>query len=84
MRGAIKTISFEEAAELAIFGAKVLHPATLCPPSRGTFRAGAETRANPGVKGPASPPPRPRAKYLQGHCGKKNASPVVDVVALAC
>ena len=27
----IKVISFEEAAELAYFGAKVLHPATLLP-----------------------------------------------------
>ena len=27
----IKCISFEEAAELAYFGAKVLHPATLLP-----------------------------------------------------
>src|SRR5262249_57505850 len=27
----IKTITFEEAAELAYFGAKVLHPATLLP-----------------------------------------------------
>jgi hypothetical protein len=27
----VKTISFEEAAELAYFGAKVLHPATILP-----------------------------------------------------
>ena len=35
----VKTISFEEAAELAYFGAKVLHPATILPAVRRTFRS---------------------------------------------
>jgi len=34
----VKTISFEEAAELAYFGAKVLHPATILPAVKRTSR----------------------------------------------
>ncbi len=36
----VKTISFEEAAELAYFGAKVLHPATFCRPYRKVSQSG--------------------------------------------
>ena len=34
----VRVVSFEEAAELAYFGAKVLHPATILPAVRRTFR----------------------------------------------
>src|SRR5215472_16105484 len=47
----IKTISFEEAAELAYFGAKVLHPATLLPAMQKNIPVLILNSRRPGVPG---------------------------------
>ena len=46
----IKVISFEEAAELAYFGAKVLHPATVLPAIRKNIPVACSTRATRPMK----------------------------------
>ena len=51
----VKTISFEEAAELAYFGAKVLHPATILPAVQKSIPCGCSTRATQKTKAPGSP-----------------------------
>ena len=51
----VKTISFEEAAELAYFGAKVLHPATILPAVKRTSRCWCSTAATQSARARASP-----------------------------
>ncbi len=46
----VKVISFEEAAELAYFGAKVLHPATILPAVKKNIRCWCSTAATPPAK----------------------------------
>ena len=58
----VKTISFEEAAELAYFGAKVLHPATILPAVQKNipvFVLNSRNADNEGTKITATPPPSP-------------------------
>ena len=47
----VKTISFEEAAELAYFGAKVLHPATILPAVQKSIPVYVLNSRNPGNEG---------------------------------
>jgi aspartate kinase len=47
----VKTISFEEAAELAYFGAKVLHPATILPAVQKSIPVWVLNSRNPGNEG---------------------------------
>ena len=51
----VKTISFEEAAELAYFGAKVLHPATILPAVQKNIPVYVLNSRNPANEGTASP-----------------------------
>ena len=56
----VKTISFEEAAELAYFGAKVLHPATILPAVQKNipvYVLNSRNAENEGTKITATPPP---------------------------
>ncbi len=47
----IEEISFDEAAELSVFGGKVLHPATLKPAIRGGVRVRVASSKEPGLPG---------------------------------
>ena len=77
----VKTISFEEAAELAYFGAKVLHPATILPAVKKSipvFVLNSHNAANEGTMITA----------VTGHCSSpfksiaaKKRLTIVDVVA---
>jgi aspartate kinase len=77
----VKVISFEEAAELAYFGAKVLHPATILPAVRKNIPVLVLNSRNPGNEGT-------RIISIAPHCGspfksiavKKKLS-IIDVVA---
>ena len=77
----VKVISFEEAAELAYFGAKVLHPATILPAVRKNIPVLVLNSKNPGNEGT-------RITSISPHCGspfksiavKKKLS-IIDVVA---
>ncbi len=56
----VKTISFEEAAELAYFGAKVLHPATILPAVQKNipvYVLNSRNAENDGTRITATPPP---------------------------
>ncbi len=56
----VKTISFEEAAELAYFGAKVLHPATILPAVQKNipvYVLNSRNAENEGTRITATPPP---------------------------
>ena len=56
----VRTISFEEAAELAYFGAKVLHPATILPAVQKNipvFVLNSRNAKNEGTRITATPPP---------------------------
>jgi aspartate kinase len=56
----VKTISFEEAAELAYFGAKVLHPATILPAVQKNIPVlvlNSRNAENEGTRITATPPP---------------------------
>ena len=68
----IKTISFEEAAEFAYFGAKVLHPATLLPAIQKNIPVLILNSRNPKLRRDADHGHRAEEqKCFQGHCGKK-------------
>jgi aspartate kinase len=77
----VKTISFEEAAELAYFGAKVLHPATILPAvqkSIPVFVLNSRNAENEGTKITAMAPPC--ASPFKSIAAKKRLT-IIDVVA---
>lgn len=77
----VKTISFEEAAELAYFGAKVLHPATILPAVQKNipvFVLNSRNAANEGTRITAvAPPCRSPFKSI----AVKKRLTIVDIVA---
>jgi aspartate kinase len=82
-RGArrIKTISFEEAAELAYFGAKVLHPATLLPAIQKNIPVLILNSRNPKCEGTRITATAPKSKNFFKAIAAKKRITVVDVVA---
>jgi aspartate kinase len=77
----VKTISFEEAAELAYFGAKVLHPATILPAVQKSIPVwvlNSRNPANEGTKITALAPPC--ASPFKSIAVKKKLT-IIDVVA---
>jgi aspartate kinase len=77
----VKTISFEEAAELAYFGAKVLHPATILPAVQKNipvFVLNSRKAENEGTRITATPPPC--ASPFKSIAAKKKLT-IIDIVA---
>ncbi len=77
----VKTISFEEAAELAYFGAKVLHPATILPAVQKNIPVwvlNSRNAENEGTKIVAMPPPC--ASPFKSIAAKKRLT-IIDIVA---
>jgi aspartate kinase len=77
----VRTISFEEAAELAYFGAKVLHPATILPAVQKNipvFVLNSRNAANEGTRITATPPPC--GSPFKSIAAKKNLT-IIDIVA---
>jgi aspartate kinase len=77
----IKTISFEEAAELAYFGAKVLHPATLLPAIQKNIPVLILNSRNPGCEGTRITATAPKSKSVFKAIAAKKRITIVDVVA---
>lgn len=77
----IKTISFEEAAELAYFGAKVLHPATLLPAIQKNIPVLVLNSRNAKNDGTRITPTAPKSKSIFKAITAKKRITVVDVVA---
>jgi aspartate kinase len=77
----IKTITFEEAAELAYFGAKVLHPATLLPAIRKNIPVLILNSRNPQCEGTRITASAPKSKSTFKAIAAKKRITVVDVVA---
>jgi len=77
----IRTISFEEAAELAYFGAKVLHPATLLPAVQKDIPVYVLNSRNPECEGTRiSARTQPCRNYFKAIAAKRRIT-IVDVVA---
>jgi aspartate kinase len=77
----IRTISFEEAAELAYFGAKVLHPATLLPAVQKDIPVYVLNSRNPGCEGTRiTARTQPCRNYFKAIAAKRRIT-IVDVVA---
>ena len=77
----VRTISFEEAAELAYFGAKVLHPATILPAVQKNIPVFVLNSRNPkseGTRITATPPPC--ASPFKSIAAKKKLT-IIDIVA---
>jgi aspartate kinase len=77
----VKTISFEEAAELAYFGAKVLHPATILPAVQKSIPVwvlNSRNAENEGTKITAMAPPC--ASPFKSIAAKKKLT-IIDIVA---
>jgi aspartate kinase len=77
----IKTISFEEAAELAYFGAKVLHPATLLPAIQKNIPVLILNSRNPKCEGTRITATAPKSRNTFKAIAAKKRITVVDVVA---
>lgn len=77
----IKNISFEEAAELAYFGAKVLHPATLLPAIRKNIPVLILNSRNPKCDGTKITATAPKSKNVFKAIAAKKRITIVDVVA---
>ncbi|HYG97910.1 MAG TPA: lysine-sensitive aspartokinase 3 [Terriglobales bacterium] len=77
----IKVISFEEAAELAYFGAKVLHPATLLPAIQKNIPVYVLNSRNPNNQGTRIQARVPRSKNVFKAVAAKKRITVIDIVA---
>jgi len=77
----IRTISFDEAAELAYFGAKVLHPATLLPAIQKDIPVLVLNSRNPSCEGTRIIARAPQCRnYFKAIAAKRRIT-IVDVVA---
>jgi aspartate kinase len=77
----IKVISFNEAAELAYFGAKVLHPATIVPAIRKNIPVYILNSRNPSCEGTCITSAAPRSKTLLKAIAAKKRITIIDLVA---
>src|SRR5690349_400421 len=77
----IKVISFEEAAELAYFGAKVLHPATLLPAIQKNIPVYVLNSRNPKCEGTRIIAHAPSCRNAFKAIAAKKRITIVDVVA---
>jgi aspartate kinase len=77
----IKAISFEEAAELAYFGAKVLHPATLLPAIQKNIPVQVLNSRNPKNEGTRITTRGPKCRNPFKAIAAKKRITIVDVVA---
>jgi aspartate kinase len=77
----VKVISFEEAAELAYFGAKVLHPATILPAVKKNIPVLVLNSRNPGCEGTRITSLAPHCKSPFKSIAVKKKLSIIDVVA---
>jgi aspartate kinase len=77
----VKTISFEEAAELAYFGAKVLHPATILPAVKKNIPVLVLNSRNPTCEGTRITSLAPPCKSPFKSIAVKKRLSIIDVVA---
>jgi aspartate kinase len=77
----IKEISFEEAAELAYFGAKVLHPATLLPAIQKNIPVLVLNSRNPGNEGTRITARGVRSRNIFKAIAAKKRITIVDIAA---
>jgi aspartate kinase len=77
----VKVISFEEAAELAYFGAKVLHPATILPAVRKNIPVQVLNSRNPANEGTRIISLAPHCKSPFKSIAVKKKLSIIDVVA---
>jgi aspartate kinase len=77
----IRSISFEEAAELAYFGAKVLHPATLLPAVQKNIPVWVLNSQNPSCEGTKIVARAPHTRNPFKAIAAKKSITIVDVVA---
>ncbi len=77
----IKAISFQEAAELAYFGAKVLHPATLLPAIQKDIPVYVLNSRNPKNEGTRITARAPKTRNVFKAIAAKKRITIVDVVA---
>jgi aspartate kinase len=77
----IKVISFEEAAELAYFGAKVLHPATLLPAIEKNIPVLVLNSRNPQNEGTRIQAQAPTCRNIFKAVAMKKRITVIDIVA---
>ncbi len=77
----IKVISFDEAAELAYFGAKVLHPATLLPAVQKNIPVQVLNSRNPKNEGTRITARPPHCRNIFKAIAAKKRITIVDVVA---
>ncbi|MGA2990285.1 MAG: lysine-sensitive aspartokinase 3, partial [Candidatus Korobacteraceae bacterium] len=77
----IKVISFEEAAELAYFGAKVLHPATVMPAVRKNIPVRVLNSRNPRNEGTLIVSQAPHSKSIFKAIAAKKGITIIDVCA---
>jgi aspartate kinase len=77
----VKEISFEEAAELAYFGAKVLHPATILPAVKKNIPVQVLNSRNPSCEGTRIISLAPHCKSPFKSIAVKKKLSIIDVVA---
>jgi aspartate kinase len=77
----IKVISFDEAAELAYFGAKVLHPATVLPAVQKNIPVYVLNSRNPGCEGTRIAARVPHGRNFFKAIAAKKRITIVDVAA---
>src|SRR5437868_8431986 len=77
----IKTISFDEAAELAYFGAKVLHPATVLPAIQKNIPVYVLNSRNPSCEGTRITARAPHCKNFFKAIAAKRRITIIDIAA---
>ncbi len=77
----VKTIGFEEAAELAYFGAKVLHPSTLLPAVQKNIPVHVLNSRNPASEGTRITARSPHCRNTFKAIAAKKRVTIVDIIA---
>jgi len=77
----LKVISFDEAAELAYFGAKVLHPATVLPAIQKNIPVYVLNSRNPSCEGTRIATRAPKTKNIFKAIAAKKRITIIDVAA---
>ena len=77
----VTAITYEEAAELAFFGAEVLHPISMQPAIRSSIPVRVKNSYNPSTKGTVITATRDKSNTLVTALTSKNSVQLIDIVS---
>lgn len=77
----VNCVTYEEAAELAFFGAEVLHPISMQPAIKSSIPVRVKNSYNPSAKGTLITATRDKSQTLVTALTSKNSVQLIDIVS---